>query len=38
MEFASRVKKNPPDIIQGWMHPGNLAAFLGALISSKKLN
>ena len=29
------LKKNPPDIIQGWMHPGNLAAFYGAFFSLK---
>ena len=34
--LRAELKKNPPDIIQGWMHPGNLAAFLGALIISKK--
>jgi glycosyltransferase involved in cell wall biosynthesis len=30
------LKKNPPDIIQGWMHPGNLAAFYGSFFSLKK--
>lgn len=36
-KLRSEIKKNPPDIIQGWMHPGNLAAFYAAILSPKKI-
>ncbi len=36
-KLHSEIKKNPPDIIQGWMHPGNLAAFYASIITSKKI-
>ena len=30
------LKKNPPDIIQGWMYHGNLASLLGKFMVNKK--
>ena len=36
LKLKKILKKIKPDLIQGWMYHGNLAALLGAFITSKK--
>ncbi len=36
-KLAKTLRNNPSNILQGWMYHGNLAAFLGSLISHSKV-